>query len=150
VSFSPVSPPDGGLSRGEAAPDAGPVWGLVAGGYAAGALAAGRFVPGLTAFLPVCPFRALTGLPCPTCGVTRSLLALAAGHPETALTYSPLAVATILLALAAGVWGLGRLLCPRRSLLPRTFPGRERLWARAAAVAVLLNWAYILGFSPAG
>jgi hypothetical protein len=109
-----------------------------------------RFIPGVAVFLPVCPFRALTGLPCPTCGVTRSLLALAAGHPGTAISYSPLAVATILLALGSGVWGLGRLLFPRWSLAPRRGPAREILWARAAAVAVLLNWAYLLAFSPAG
>ncbi|MBF2097305.1 MAG: DUF2752 domain-containing protein [Gloeomargaritaceae cyanobacterium C42_A2020_066] len=36
---------------------------------------AGFRIPGLT-----CPLRALTGVPCPACGLTRSLMALARGR----------------------------------------------------------------------
>ena len=42
-------------------------------------------------FPPVlCPFHALTGLPCPTCGATRALFAFVAGRPLEAIRYNPL------------------------------------------------------------
>jgi hypothetical protein len=47
----------------------------------------------------ICQFRRLTGLPCPTCGVTRSLSMLAKGDWQCAVTYHPLGplVAAVLL-----------------------------------------------------
>jgi hypothetical protein len=53
--------------------------------------------------LPVCGFRWLTGRPCPLCGLTHAIFALAKGHWREALglhRLSPLAVAM----LAAIVW----------------------------------------------
>ncbi|HEY7462551.1 MAG TPA: DUF2752 domain-containing protein [Gemmatimonadota bacterium] len=125
-----------------------PAWSVLAGAYAAGGLAVARFAPGVTTVLPPCPFRALTGLPCPTCGTTRAMLALANGHPGAALLENPLAIAVALTALAAGVWGLGRLVAPGRVPALALAPDRETRWARLGAVAVLLNWAYLLAFSP--
>jgi Protein of unknown function (DUF2752) len=40
----------------------------------------------------VCPFRVLTGLPCPFCGGTHAGIDLGRGHPVAALLASPLAV----------------------------------------------------------
>ncbi len=140
--------PAAGRARGSG--EEATVWALLAGGGAAGALAVARFAPGLAALLPSCPFRALTGLPCPTCRATRALLALAAGHPLAAAAWSPLAILAVLAALAAGLWGLGRLVAPTWFARPWPAAGREIVWARAAAVAVLLNWAYLLASSPAG
>jgi hypothetical protein len=60
--------------------------------------------------IPLCGFRWITGLPCPLCGLTHALFALAQGHLAEALrlhALSPLAAAM----LAAFVWnpaGLGR------------------------------------------
>src|SRR5213082_114107 len=39
---------------------------------------------------PLCPFRLLTGLPCPGCGLTRSVVSLAHGDLAAALTFHPL------------------------------------------------------------
>lgn len=38
----------------------------------------------------MCIFKALTGLPCPGCGMTRSFLHLFEGHLEEAFFYHPL------------------------------------------------------------
>ena len=38
----------------------------------------------------LCPFRALTGYPCPGCGMTRAFSAIAHGEPLTAVLYNPL------------------------------------------------------------
>jgi len=50
----------------------------------------------------LCPFRQLTGLPCPGCGMTRALNALAHGQWELALSFHPLSPI-----VAAGVLLLG-------------------------------------------
>ena len=53
--------------------------------------------------LPVCGFRWLTGRPCPLCGLTHALFALAKGHMREAIRFhalSPLAV----LIVGAVVW----------------------------------------------
>lgn len=76
---------------------------LAAGGFAVGALA----VAGLGATTgwratggPVlCPFRLLTGYPCPLCGITRSVAALGAGDVEAGLAMNPLGVAVLPMAV---------------------------------------------------
>ena len=140
--------PDPSADPARVSREDGAVWALLAGGGAAAAVAVARFAPGLAAFLPACPFRALTGLPCPTCRTTRALLALAAGHPLAAAAWSPLAVLAVLAALGAGLWGLGRLAAPGWLPRPSRAVGSEVVWARAAGVLVLLNWAYLLASSP--
>jgi len=38
----------------------------------------------------LCPFRVLTGLPCPGCGTTRAVFELGSGRPITSLLLNPL------------------------------------------------------------
>jgi hypothetical protein len=70
------------------------------------AAAAGCVVVGLSGpdggTLPGCPFRAMTGLDCPGCGMTRGLRALVRGHPLAALGHNMLLAA--LVPLAAWWW----------------------------------------------
>lgn len=55
--------------------------------------------------LPIgCPFKAITGYPCPGCGGTRALIALLHGHIWEAIMINPLSVLLILFAVAAPVW----------------------------------------------
>ena len=51
----------------------------------------------------LCPFRLATGLPCPGCGITRSLVALAHGDLSAAIYFHPLGavVGALLVALVA-------------------------------------------------
>jgi len=43
----------------------------------------------------LCPLRLCTGLQCPTCGSTRSLLALLSGRPLEAIEFNPALIAII-------------------------------------------------------
>ncbi|MBI2946449.1 MAG: DUF2752 domain-containing protein [Verrucomicrobia bacterium] len=60
--------------------------------------------------LPPCGMRVFTGLPCPLCGSTRCLAALARFEFASALSLNPL---TFLVVSAIIVWFLLWLTCPR-------------------------------------
>ncbi len=81
---------------------------------------AGRLTPGgiaafgllVAALLPrgwveagpsFCPFRMTTGLPCPGCGLTRSVVALAHGDLGGSLYFHPLGLLVVLALLAVAV-----------------------------------------------
>jgi hypothetical protein len=60
-----------------------------------------------SALYPACPFKVITGLDCPGCGITRALHALFNGNPAQALDQNLLfviALPFLLLWLARGVW----------------------------------------------
>jgi len=53
-----------------------------------------------------CPFRRLTGLPCPGCGMTRAFWALSGGRLREALTFNPFSVVLLGMALLEVVPGV--------------------------------------------
>jgi hypothetical protein len=96
----------------------------------------------LAPLLPSCPFRSLTGIPCPSCGTTRAAMALLHGDIVAALTLNPLAAAAGLAFLVGGViapvWALASLPVPR-------LDGPPARTIRLTLVAVLLlDWAWVL------
>ncbi|MEM7676650.1 MAG: DUF2752 domain-containing protein [Myxococcota bacterium] len=93
-----------------------------------GLLARGYDGPGLP-----CVFHYITGYPCPGCGSTRAVRALAYGRLAEAFWLNPLFVVALLgtAAWLGWTWWSGR---PARFRWP--------LWT--AVVAVLLNWSYLL------
>jgi Protein of unknown function (DUF2752) len=52
----------------------------------------------------LCPFRLLTGLPCPTCGLTRSWVHTAHGDLAAAIADHPVGPLVLLLAVVALGW----------------------------------------------
>jgi hypothetical protein len=92
---------------------------------------------------PVCVFKAVTGVPCMTCGTTRTLACLVHLNLAGALAMNPLAT---LVALAVVVWGLADLvLMPwGRALAIQVGPETGRGLRIGAVVIVLLNWAYLV------
>ena len=119
----------------------GAVIGTVLGLGATVALAA----PDLIRLLPACVFRALTGLPCPSCGSTRAVLALADGRLLAALAHNPLAI----LVLGGAAIYLGYALGAILRLVPRVRTG----WLtppmpvplRVGLPALLMaNWIWLL------
>jgi len=86
----------------------------------------------------VCPFRRLTGLPCPGCGLTRSWVYLVHGWWRESFTAHPFGalLAGAVLALAVGV-AVARV----RRTAP---PSLERLVRQPVAIVVIAAW---LGFA---
>lgn len=90
-----------------------------------------------------CYFKAFTGLPCPSCGSTRTAACLAHGNLPAAFAMNPLAAA-VLLALVA--WAIADLvLMTRGRALGLEVSPRLGGPLRVAAVAVVLaNWVYLI------
>ncbi len=118
-------------------------YGIIYGGAALAALAAVRLLPVLP-FVPQCPFRTLTGLPCPTCGATRSLIHLAHGDIIDALMMNPLAAGGVLVAVFLFFYGIAALLfhIPRFGFL---FTENESKAVRAGFASLLFaQWIYLV------
>jgi len=91
-----------------------------------------------------CPFKALTGLPCATCGMTHAFVYLAHGELRAALAASPLGA---LLAGAAWLFAAADAAFFALALpLPLPLPGPRtaRALAIAGLIALLANWAFLV------
>ena len=89
-----------------------------------------------------CPFRALTGLPCATCGMTHAFVHLAHGEATAALAASPLGAM-----LAACAWLLAAVDAVRLALAmpaPQLGAGASRALVGVGLVALLANWAFLV------
>jgi hypothetical protein len=95
--------------------------------------------------IPLCAFRAVTGVPCAGCGSTRALGRLARLDLPGAFAFHPL---TTVLALAVLAWGLADLvlLTRRRALRVETTPREDMYLLWTFLVLVLVNWAYLVRF----
>ena len=121
------------------------LWGSVA----TALLLAGGLVlfiaPELLALLPRCGVKAMTGVPCPTCGGTRAAMALALGQPVRALWLNPLAALGLLGAgvYAAYAWSVvfGWMKPVRTGWLTPPMPAALR-WG--AGLLLVANWLYLI------
>src|SRR5207237_702014 len=92
---------------------------------------------------PACPFHALTGLPCPTCGTTRLVRALLQGDVAGAFAHNPFVFAC---GAALSAWAVASVACvvTRRPVVIR-LDRRETLALRVTVVvASLASWAWLL------
>ena len=102
---------------------------------------AARFLP-LLALPYHCPWKALTGVPCATCGMTHAFVHLAHGAAASALAASPFGAL-----LAAAAWTFAAADAARLALglplplLPARF---ARGFAVAGAALLLANWAFLV------
>ena len=102
---------------------------------------------GLNPFM--CPMQRFLGVPCPTCGGTRSTLALLNADWLHAWSLNPLVFAGEVvfiawLTYAAAVVLLGA----PRFRIAGIGPGQARFLRIFVIGAILLNWAYLVFFSP--
>jgi hypothetical protein len=92
----------------------------------------------------LCPFRAATGLPCPTCGLTRAAHAILHGDIGAAFAINPMA-AVLVLATPPAVALLALTNRKGGPAIRMDASRTERLALRAALVGlVLVNWVYVL------
>ncbi len=110
-------------------------------GVAALSLVLSPFAAGAARLIPPCALRVWTGLPCPTCGSTRAVLAMARFEWIEAIRASPLATLGIGGVLAAGL--VAPLWIRAGGKIPvLTRRGRRGiLWALVVAIAA--NWVYL-------
>lgn len=121
-----------------------PVWLAIS----LGALIGGAFWLSLGLPMLRCPFLAVTGHPCLTCGATRCAIALFHGNLSAAWSWNPLAfvalVGVAVFDIYAAVVLLTRL--PRLRVIDWT-RGEKNAVRVAVVVLIAVNWAYLLSHS---
>jgi hypothetical protein len=80
-----------------------------------------------------CPLRTLTGIPCPLCGATRAVVALAHGDVFQSLRFNPVGIVVVLVAIAL----IAGLRVERLRVAP---------WIVISLAALL--WTWNIGFNP--
>ena len=95
----------------------------------------------------VCLFKAVTHLPCPSCGTTRAIVLLANGDVERSILENPFGVLLALGLIAVPVWLVVDTVRKRDSLLRWYLRGEHLLrgnkWVAVPAVAlVVVNWVW--------
>jgi disulfide bond formation protein DsbB len=118
-------------------------FGILYGGIAVMPLLAAWTMPAAV-LLPSCAFQGLFGIPCPTCGATRSIMHLANGSIAAALAMNPLIAVSIVSAILYFLYSLISITAgvPRVHI---TLTDAEKNVLRIGAVLiVLINWAYLI------
>jgi hypothetical protein len=109
------------------------------------AIAGGATWMGLALPWPRCAFLAVTGLPCVTCGATRSAIAFLHGDFLVALRWNPLAFIAFCAVIAFDLYAAIVLLLRRPRLRIVDWSIAQKNTARIAAISLLaLNWMYLL------
>lgn len=89
-----------------------------------------------------CLFKLVTSLPCPTCGTTRGLAAIANGQIGRAFGFNPL--------VFTATFGFACILATRvifaRNIQLVLVKRERRLALAVAIVLVLINWGYVIAF----
>ena len=99
---------------------------------------------------PSCAFHALTGLPCVTCGGTRSAIQFLHGHFHAALLFNPLVFACLCAIALFDFYAFAVLAMRAPRLRLADWKRTETKVVRIVAIALLaLNWAYLLAHPPA-
>ena len=114
-------------------------------GVSTAVLVAGAVFLGLGLPWLGCPFRAVTGYPCLTCGATRCAIAFFHGNLSLAWSWNPLAFLALCGVMLFDLYAVIVLLtrCPRLRVIEWT--RAEKNVVRIAVVAlIVVNWAYLL------
>lgn len=102
------------------------------------------WLPPILSFAPDCVFKGLTGIPCLTCGSTRSVMHLSHGNMLSAFAMNPLTTLCLMSAVLYFIYSLMSVAfhLPRISFL---LTDNERNVMRAGVVMLLLvQWAYLI------
>lgn len=92
----------------------------------------------------VCLFKRVTGIPCPSCGSTRSVISLIKGDFADALLWNPFGILIMIILIVFPFWIGYDLAFRKKSLYNFYFQSEQfirRKWIAVAAIfLVLLNW----------
>jgi hypothetical protein len=92
-----------------------------------------------------CPFRALTGYPCLTCGATRCAIAFSHGNLSLAWSWNPLAFIALCGVALFDLYAAAVLLTRGPRLRVIHWTRAEKNAVRIAVVVLIaVNWAYLL------
>jgi hypothetical protein len=98
---------------------------------------------------PRCVFHSLTGLPCVTCGTTRSASYFLHGHFLTSFLFNPLAFLAFCGVVAFDLYALAVLSTGAPRLRFSNFSSVQKRLLRGAAILLLVtNWFYLLIARP--
>jgi len=94
----------------------------------------------------VCLFKRLTGIPCPSCGSTRSVLLLLKGDGSGAFSQNPFGLIIMTILVISPLWILFDLFMHKATLF-HFYTGTERFLSRkrvaiTAIFIVLINWVW--------
>ncbi len=109
-----------------------------------GLLLLARIYEDLPVHAPECGFKTALGIPCLSCGGTRSMQALATGNVMEALRFNP---AIVLGTLASLVWlaiGVRRFRKGYTDPAPAAMSRRIKLVSLTIAAVLFLNWIYLI------
>jgi hypothetical protein len=92
-----------------------------------------------------CPFRAVTGYPCLTCGATRCAIAFSHGHLSMAWSWNPLAFVALCGVALFDLYAAAVLLTrgPRLRLIDWTKTEKNAVRV-AVVVLIAVNWIYLI------
>jgi hypothetical protein len=88
---------------------------------------------------PPCPMLAVTGVPCPMCGMTRSVRSLAVGDFDTSIRFQPFGVA----AAITGMVVLAMWVAPSTRRIASV-----RIPLSIVVSCVAISWIWNIGFNP--
>ena len=93
-----------------------------------------------------CTLYSLTGVLCPTCGMTTTFALAIHGHPWAAFLNQPFGFVIFLLTCGAAILGLADLVVPRGRVVAawRRIEAREGWIAGALLLGLLVGWAWKL------
>ncbi len=101
-------------------------------------------LPALTGDNSTCLIKSISGVPCPSCGTTRSILELLDGHFITALQWNPMGIIVLLIMVISPVWILLDMLFKKESFLRYYSRAENHLkskWIAIPAIGlVIINW----------
>jgi hypothetical protein len=99
--------------------------------------------------LVLCPLRAVTGIPCPSCGLTRALAYLERGHLDQALKFHPFSPLILVLALALFILLLLELVT-HKSIIRNPLKSRRSVYFLLTGVVIFQIARTVIFFTNGG
>ncbi len=118
-------------------------YGIIYGGISIIVLFIGSTMPVLS-LMPACAFKMLTGIPCPTCGATRSVVALARGDVTASFIMNPLTALCLLAGILVFLYSLATIIfdLPKINML---LSSKNEIALKASVIILILaQWAYLI------